>query len=471
VRAREVNVITVMQAAKGRANDSPASSPQVSDDQGRRRLTHRLRSAAPLIGLHSAGLAAVAVIGLVLVLQLRSAGMEHELREAEHEAAVAGTVVVAPLITPALLRGDPAALAELDRAVRQYVVRGPVARVKLWSADGRIVYSDEARLIGRRFPLQPDELEVLASGGVTSDLSDLSRPENRFERGEERILEVYTKVRTPAGAPMLFEAYHSFESIAADGRKMWLTVLPALLSGLLLLALANLGLAGWFVRYARRGDQQRVALLAKALGASNTERRRIAADLHDGVVQDLTSASLAVAWATRPLRAGEIDATTISTLEAAAETMRQSLGTLRTLLMDFYPADLEARGLAAALGDLAALAETRGVIADLDVSPDLHVSGPAAGLLFRVAQEALRNAVAHAQASRVSVSAGADGERYWLEVSDDGRGFDTERAAPQGHIGLRVIHDLLTDAGGRLSVHSAPGEGCVVRAELPGRLS
>jgi two-component system, NarL family, sensor kinase len=416
-------------------------------------------------------LAAVSVIGLLMVLNLRNAGMEHELREAEHEAALAGAVVVAPRITPALRRGEPAALAELDRAVRQHVLRGPVVRVKLWSPDGRIVYSDEARLIGRRFPLGADELEVLASGAAKSELSDLARPENRFEPDDARLLEVYTRVRAPDGAPMMFEAYHSFESIAADSRSLWITVLPALVGGLLLLALANLGIARWFARYARRRDQQRVALLAKALDASNTERRRIAADLHDGVVQDLTSASLAVAAATYPLHAGVVGATTIPTLDAAAETMRQSIGTLRTLLMDFYPADLEARGLAAALGDLVALAGTRGVEAELDMSPDLRPPAPVAGLLFRVAQEALRNAAAHARARRVRVSAGADAECYWLEVRDDGDGFDPDRPAPEGHIGLRVLRDLLADADGRLSVSSTPGEGSVVRAELPDRLT
>ncbi|MEA2317735.1 MAG: two-component system, NarL family, sensor kinase [Solirubrobacteraceae bacterium] len=425
-----------------------------------------------MIALALAGALAVSVIGLVLMLSLRNAGVKHELREAEGEASLAGKVVIAPLITPALLRGDRTAYARLDRAVRTRVLPGPVTRVKLWASDGRIVYSDEVRLVGLRFPLQADERKVLASGGTTRELSDLDRPENRFESGGDRLLEVYTQVRAPDGTPMLFEAYHSFDSIASSGRTLGLTVLPALIGGLLVLELANLAIAAWFARYTRRTDQQRAALLARALDASNAERRRIAADLHDGVVQDLTAVSMAVDSATRPLHAGGIGATTVSTLDAAADTLRQSLRALRTLLSDFYPADLEARGLPAALGDLVAVANTSGVVAELEVPPDLRPPAPAAGLLYRVAQEALRNATTHARAGRVIVAAGTgpDRERYWLEVRDDGEGFDTEQTPPVGHIGLRAVRDLVVDAGGGLSVRSKPGEGCVVRAELPGGL-
>jgi signal transduction histidine kinase len=279
-------------------------------------------------------------------------------------------------------------------------------------------------------------------------------------------MEVYTRIDGPTG-PMLFEGYQRFESIAASGSRLWLTVLPALLGGLLFLQLTNFGLARWFAGRIRRRDQQRAALLGKALDASNTERRRIAADLHDGVVQDLTAASVVVAATTRQLDPGVVGAETLSALEGAGEVVRESIGTLRTLLIDFYPADLEARGFAAALGDLVTLARTRGLVAELDVPPELQAPVAAEGLLFRVAQEALRNAAAHSHGARVCVSAGADGARYWLSVSDDGDGFDPTGPGPAGHIGLRVVRDLVGDAGGRLSIESIPGQGTIVRAELP----
>jgi signal transduction histidine kinase len=415
----------------------------------------------------AAGVAAVAIIGALLLLHLRNVGIDHERREAERQTEFAAAAVVAPYLTPEVLRGDPKAVARLDGVIRAQVLRDPVARVKLWAPDGRIVYSDEPRLIGERFELEDDEREVLDSGGVTSGMSDLDRPENRFEDNEDRLLEVYTRVRGAGGAVGLFELYQRFEPLAEHGRQMWLEVLPALLGGLLLLELANIGIASWFTRTRRRTDQQRAVLLEKALDASNRERRRIAAELHDGVVQDLTAASLAVDGAARALGADAAETPPVEVLEEASETVRASVGTLRTLLMDFYPADLAARGLPAALGDLVALARARGLDAELEAPADFRPPIAVAAILFRVAQEAMRNAVTHSGARSLAVSVGADRRCYWVEIRDDGVGFDPEAPVAEGHFGMRAARELMADAGGQLTVRSAPHQGSVVRGELP----
>ena len=75
-----------------------------------------------------------------------------------------GEVAVQPTLTDDAGRGDPAALAAVDQAVRTHVVRGSLVRVKLWDRDGRIFYSDEARLIGEHFTLEDDERAVFDSG-------------------------------------------------------------------------------------------------------------------------------------------------------------------------------------------------------------------------------------------------------------------------------------------------------------------
>ena len=437
----------------------------------RRTLRDRARSLGrpdvPFMVLTVAGVAAVLAIGLVMVAELRSAGIEHERREAAQAAELSGRAVVAPLVSRGLLAGRTRELARIDAVVRKHVLRPPVVRVKLWAPDGRVLYSDEPRLIGRTFPLQRAERALLTSGGSTSELSELSGPENRFERGSGRLFEVYTRVRGPDGTPVLFETYQRFESIAADGLGLWRAVLPALVVGLLLLELVNLLLVRWFTAVRRRGDRQRAALLKKALDATNAERRRIAADLHDGVVQDLTAASLTVTATTVSLREGTVSPGTAEALETAGEALRGSVGTLRTLLIDFYPADLESRGLAAALGDLVALARADGLVGELWVPRDFKAPPEQEGILFRFAQEALRNVQAHARASRVSVSVRADADTVWLEVRDDGRGFDPDAPAGDGHIGLRVLHDLLADVGGRVVVESRPGAGTLVRAAMP----
>ena len=429
-----------------------------------RRVWRHVMSPGSLLAL--AGVASVAVIGVVLFVHLRSVGVHEAENEAEQQARLAAHGVVEPVITQELLDGDQAALDRLDRVVRSRVLGDPVVRVKIWTPDGRVVYADDKRLIGERFELDDEDKAVLANGGVDSGLSDLSAPENRFEPRGHDLLEVYVPMRGPGGQPLLYESYRRFSSITASGRRIASAILPALLGGLLLLEIANLLLARWFAERLRRGDRERAALLRRALDASDLERRRLAADLHDGVVQDLTAVSLSVSAASRKL-AGVADAKTVAELSDSAESARQSVGTLRSMLIEVYPPNLAALGLPAALRDLVDQVVARGLDVDLEIDDDLSASPGAEALLFRTVQEGLRNVATHAAAENVSVCVARDGNQAWAEVSDDGCGFDPDEEAVEGHFGLRALSDLLGDAGGRLRVWSAPGEGTVLRAEVP----
>jgi two-component system, NarL family, sensor kinase len=429
-----------------------------------RRVWRHVMSPGSLLAL--AGVASVAVIGVVLFVHLRSVGVHEAENEAEQQARLAAHGVVEPVITQELLDGDQAALDRLDRVVRSRVLGDPVVRVKIWTPDGRVVYADDKRLIGERFELDDEDKAVLANGGVDSGLSDLSAPENRFEPRGHDLLEVYVPIRGPGGQPLLYESYRRFSSITASGRRIASAILPALLGDLLLLEIANLLLARWFAERLRRGDRERAALLRRALDASDLERRRLAADLHDGVVQDLTAVSLSVSAASRKL-AGVADAKTVAELSDSAESARQSVGTLRSMLIEVYPPNLAALGLPAALRDLVDQVVARGLDVDLEIDDDLSASPGAEALLFRTVQEGLRNVATHAAAENVSVCVARDGNEAWAEVSDDGCGFDPDEEAVEGHFGLRALSDLLGDAGGRLRVWSAPGEGTILRAEVP----
>src|SRR5436190_21173800 len=93
------------------------------------------------------GMAAVALLGFVAVELLQRTGRREATATAKRETELAGRGIVAPEISPGLIRGDPAAIARMDALVRGRVLRAPVVRVKLWDSSGRIVYSDEHRLI------------------------------------------------------------------------------------------------------------------------------------------------------------------------------------------------------------------------------------------------------------------------------------------------------------------------------------
>ena len=121
---------------------------------------------------------------------LRQIGEREAIRNAKQVAEVAGRGVVEPNLTAALVRGDPGAVTAFDRVVRQGVLGGRVVRVKIWNRDGTIVYSDEHRLIGSRYPLDAEDLRAFDSDRVEADVSDLHAPENRFERTYDKLLEV-----------------------------------------------------------------------------------------------------------------------------------------------------------------------------------------------------------------------------------------------------------------------------------------
>jgi signal transduction histidine kinase len=378
--------------------------------------------------------------------------------------------VIVPNLTDALVDGDAAAIRRMDQAVTGKVTTGSLVRVKLWTPEGRIVYSDEHRLIGASYPLAMDEQEVLRDNTVAAELSDLDAPENRFERDQGRLLEVYLPVPTPGGQTLLFETYSRYSSVTANAGAMWRQFVPITVGALLLLTLLQLPLAWSTARRLDASLRERERLLRRAVEATDTERRRIARDLHDGVVQDLAAASFALVGATAQARArghgGEAEA-----MEGGAKALRRGIRSLRTLLVEIYPPSLHRAGLPAALRDLLDPLAGRGIEVELDVPDSVEVGDEVAELVFRVAQEAVRNVAEHSAAGTVDVRLVAT-DTVALTVADDGIGFDVARLADTpagGHVGLLLLQDLARTAGGSLEIDAAPGCGTRLRLEVPAR--
>ena len=173
------------------------------------------------------GVGAILVVAAVAALAIRDITDDQALREAKQLTRVTALSAVTPDLTDQVITGGPAALARLDRTVRTRVLRSPVVRVKLWTLDGRIVYSDARPLIGRHFALDPGQRRAVQTGAVAADLSHAGEPENVYERGLGKLLEVYLRVRTPDGHPLLYEEYFRFGAIADNSRREWLALVPA----------------------------------------------------------------------------------------------------------------------------------------------------------------------------------------------------------------------------------------------------
>jgi two-component system NarL family sensor kinase len=429
-----------------------------------------LRTSSAITRFMLGSLAAIAVVVIGGFYALRSVTVREAERDTRARVALQGALVESAALDDGVLKGDATSLARLDDLVTARLLSPSVVRVKLWTRDGRILYSDEPAIIGRRYGLGEDEAELFRTGGTNAELSDLSAPENAYERREGRLLEAHTVIRTPNGTPVLFETYQRFDALTASGHRLLRALAPPLVAALVVLLLFQVPLAWSLARRLQRGHRERERLLERAIEASDAERRRIASDLHDGVVQDVAGVAFGLApLADAAARRG--DAAEAGALRQSVAQLRHGVRSLRTLLVEIYPPSLQSAGLEAALSDLLSPLAAAGVATELAVDEAAAAGTPADALVYRVAREALRNVAEHAQAStvRVAVTRSA-GATVRLTVADDGRGFDAGRRAEraeEGHVGLTLLEDLVAQAGGALAVRSAPGEGTTVTLEVP----
>ncbi|TWX40904.1 integral membrane sensor signal transduction histidine kinase [Frigoribacterium sp. ACAM 257] len=420
----------------------------------------------------------IVAVAVAALFAARGLAEAESVRDAADRADRIADAIVEPALTDALVDGDEEARRAMDEEVRDHVLSSSIVRVKIWDDTGRVVWSDEPALIDRRFELDEDDLEALAAAGtgtgtgVEAEVSDLTAPENEYERDRGKLLEAYRAVETPGGQTLLFEVYFRYDEVLQRSGQLFAGFAGITIGSIVLVVLLLLPVLRQLLRALDRARVQREALLERALDASADERRRIAGALHDGVVQDLVGASLAVSAESGSARARGDD-TTADGLDRVAGALRGSVGGLRSLLVDIYPPNLARAGIGPALDDLAAGVRSRGVavVLDAETADELAaLDDEGQRLVFRVVQECLANVVAHARASVVSVTAVRPDEGgVVVTIADDGAGFDPElltRPEPD-HFGLRVLADVASAGGAGLDVQTAPGRGTRWRLALP----
>lgn len=420
----------------------------------------------PVLQFVGMGVVTAVLIALATGWLIQRAANEEALYDAKATTALLGRSVVQPALTEGLLSGRSADVDRFDRLVTDRVIGGDVLRVKIWSAQGTVVYSDEPRLNGRSFPLDDEELDVLNNGGIAAERSDLSNEENLYDQGFDSVVEVYTMVKTRQGTPLLFEVYFSAGDVTKRAGDVLGEFLPISVGGLVLFLLLSVPTVEVLTRRLNTAAADREGLLRAAVVASDVERRRVARDLHDTVVQDLAGTAMALSATSRAAGNAVGGADVQHQLEGLAGAVRGSLRKLRSLLVEIYPPDLYTAGLAAALDDLVAPAQAAGVAVALHTDDTSDLSAETVGLLWRVAQESVRNVLQHARARSLSVQVRRGAAGVALEVSDDGAGFDSRASAEPGHFGLRSLRDLVEMAGGVLDIRSTPGRGTQVRVVL-----
>jgi signal transduction histidine kinase len=196
------------------------------------------------------------------------------------------------------------------------------------------------------------------------------------------------------------------------------------------------------------------------------ERNRLARDLHDSVTQALYGISLYAEAAARQLGLGE-GATVADHLAEIRTTAQESLREMRLLIFELHPPMLRSAGLVSAIQARLEAVEARvGIQTRLQVSGDGVLSPQVEEGLYRIAQEALNNALKHARSSSVTLRLCRGPRNVILEIADDGVGFDLARRAGQAGFGLRGMAERASRLGGKLIVESTPGQGTRICVEV-----
>ncbi len=409
------------------------------------------------------GFIALILLAVASYVIAQRVAAEEALRDATELAQVMARAAVEPQLEGSDLSRS-VGLSQLDRLARQRLLADPVVAIRLWTEDGIIAYATEPRLIGQQFGLGPEELEILAEGGVEAEVSDLTKPENRYEQGFGELVEVYLPVEDGNGTRYLFEVYASQSAINQAAQRIMAAFTPVLVGSLVVLTGILIGLAWRMARRLQQESAEREQLLHRALDSSETERRRIAADLHDGVVQDLAGVTYALA----ALSDQTDDPAVSGTLDRTATATRGAVRSLRTLLVDIYPQSLSEAGLNSALTDL--LSSLPPAIQGSLAMPDpIDLDDVQQAAVYRAARESLQNVARHSGATHVEMSvAPRIGGGAVLTVRDDGSGFDPAEIPP-GHFGVALLRDLAQSVDGRFVLDSGPGKGTCVTFEVPGR--
>lgn len=212
------------------------------------------------------------------------------------------------------------------------------------------------------------------------------------------------------------------------------------------------------------------AISERAINAQEEERVRIARSLHDDTAQSISMLIIHLERLGTFIPADRPDITRY--IADAQNVATKLLENLRKIIWDLRPSILDDLGLISAIRWFARTnLEKTGVKVDFSASEVMRLPSPFKTMLFRIAQEAISNILRHANASRVSIRLWTSDAHIWLEVRDDGRGFDIEKttdgAVDRKQLGLLGIQERVSLVGGEVKVESIPGSGTCLLVHVP----
>jgi signal transduction histidine kinase len=447
------------------ASEPSASAPTTSALAGSpRRRSPRWRE---LIAFLTVALLVMLAVAIGIILIGGKIARDTALRDAEASAQRMGTFLIEPLLSD---DGEPGQREALDRVIAARLTDGSLILVIVWSADGEVVYSSDPALEGRRTAPR-EELTRAVDGEVVSEIEE--EPElGPIGTGDEPLLEVYAPL-TVDGRRLALEAYFSTDMVERDIAVLTGEIVPLAVGALAVLQLVQIPIVVSLGRRLTRHEVERAELVVRHLADSDRERRMIAADVHDGPVQDLAGVSYGLA----ALRPGLTEAQRAS-VDRMIGALRGSVASLRRLMVEIYPPDLSGPGLPTAIGDLASSLRERGVSVHVTADDLPEMSPSSVAVLYRTAKEALVNVARHAGAENVWIclerDVVGDTPAVRLTIEDDGVGLPAAvDGTPEtlvrsnGHLGLRLLRDRVADEGGAVRIANRPSGGTMLDAVVP----
>ena len=387
-------------------------------------------------------------------------------------------------------------LSALDSLLTDTPLGRRVVTFKIWDLNGTVRYSNNRELIGRRFEIR-ESLRQAMAGDVKSEISHLEEEENALERAKwTSLIETYAPVRAESTDRVIAiaEFYQTTDELRQEVRsaqwRSWLAVALATLAMYLLLAglvgRASLTLVAQQNELRGKVDElegllaqnrllhERVRRAAERVTALNERYlRRISADLHDGLAQDLSFALLRLdtlgASLGRAAREGAAPSSAPDDFSLMQTALRSGLSELRALTAGLRLPELGQLSLPAtierAIGDFERKSGHT-VQAALDGVAG-QASLPLKITIYRLVQESLANGFRHGQATTQRVAVTQSADNLSLEIADNGQGFDPAAAVDKGRLGVEGMRERVEILGGTFRVESKPGKGTTVIASLP----
>lgn len=441
----------------------------------------------------------ILVIGMLVIGFVTGAQIEHSVI---NQLSAVTALYVDSFISPQLqeLEHSEALSDERIRELRMMLSETPlgsrIVSLKIWSPEGRVLYSLNPDLIGQKYELSED-LRSALNGQVSSNISSLQEAENVYEQLYwKQLIETYAPIWSAGSGEIIAvsEFYQLPNELLAEIRNAQLyswSVVGGATVAMYLLMNGFMKKASDTILKQRRELSDRLETVhslleenkglhyrvskaaARATSLNEKFLRRISADLHDGPIQDLSLALLRIdplgqtclacgKAVSQGRTVGEDLATIRMSLESCLREIRVISAGLRLPDLEGYTLEEVVNRL---LVDFQRKTQKDPILSLKNVPK--QVPNPVKIALYRVIQEALSNSYRHAGAADIFIMMSHENQMLHLSISDNGAGFDMSSLTDQNHLGIAGMRERVELLGGTFEVHSELSRGTQIEVAFP----